>query len=190
VGYPRPALTHPDDAVFDVIHDVLAGGPTSRLYRRLVLEDALATSVSTSESPGLRDPHLFLIEANPRQPHTPAEVEAVVLEELARLGEEPVTEREIERARNRAEAIIVRDLENEAGLAGGLAYFEAVARDWEYPLRISERLARVTPEDVRRVAAAYLVPYRRVTGERLRTGGADSDAGTPAGGPGPEPAAW
>jgi predicted Zn-dependent peptidase len=190
MGYLRPALTDPDDAVFDVIHDVLAGGPTSRLYRRLVLEDAIATSVSTSEAPGLRDPHLFLIEATPRQPHTPAEVEASILEELARLGEEPVTERDIERARNRVEAVVVRALEDNDGLASNLAYFEAVAGDWHYLIQGSERLARVTPEDVRRVAAAYLVPDRRVTGERLRTGDADPDAGTPGGDPEPEPAAW
>ncbi|NCP10375.1 MAG: insulinase family protein, partial [Sphingomonadales bacterium] len=42
IGYHRPDVTDPDDVVYDVISDILAGGRSSRLEKSLVKEKKLA----------------------------------------------------------------------------------------------------------------------------------------------------
>jgi len=185
VGYPRPALGDPDDAALEALDNVLGAGHVGRLYRDLVLDQGLAASVSTGSGPGERDPGVFVIRATPRHPHTPDEVEAAVLEEVARLRAGPVEAREVERARNQVEAGIVRSMDDNAGLAHRLAYYEAVIGDWRYPFRLLDGLSALTPEDVRRAAERYLAPERRVVGvlERGPAQGAAADAPAPEAAP-------
>ena len=98
IGYHKPALGHPDDDVFDVIDAVLSDGLTSRLHQTLVREKRLAASVgSDANHPGVRAPNLFIFTATPLAPHTTAEVEAAVYEEIERLKREPVSSKELEK---------------------------------------------------------------------------------------------
>ncbi len=158
VGYHKPALGHPDDFVFDVLDSILGEGVTSRLYKRLVQETHLAAVVDTEANyPGVRAPNLFVIGAVPLAPHTTAEVEEEIYRELDRLKTEPVTDRELEKVLNNLDASLIRTLRSNSGLAGQLAYFQAVARDWRYMLKARERIAAVTPADIQRVASRYLV---------------------------------
>lgn len=162
LGYHKPALGHPDDFVFDVLDSVLSEGVTSRLYQKLVREKRLAVSVGTDSGfPGLRDPNLFVISAAPLAPHTTAELEAAIEEELARLKTEPVTAKELEKVLNHLDASLVRSLRSNSGLASQLAFFQTVARDWRYLLKVRDKIASVTPADVQRVAARYLVKPNR-----------------------------
>ena len=78
VGFHKPSIENADDYVFDVIDMLLAEGRTSRLYRKLVVEQQLATEISTFSAPGSRYPNLFVIEAAPRAPHTVNEVKEAI----------------------------------------------------------------------------------------------------------------
>jgi len=162
IGYHKPDLNDPDDPVFDVIESLLSSGRTSRLYTSLVKTRQIAVAASASSGePGARYPNLFTLEAVPRAPHTLDEVEAALLAEVDRLQREDVPARELEKVLNRLDAALIRSLQSNSGLASQLAYFEAVAGDWRYLLRIRDRMAAVTPEDVRRVASAWLVKRNR-----------------------------
>lgn len=162
MGYHKPPLGHPDDFVFDVLDSVLSEGVTSRLYRTLVRDKRLALSVGTDSGfPGLRDPNLFMISAAPLAPHTAAEVEAAIDEELERLKAEPVSAKELEKVLNNLDASLVRSLRSNSGLASQLAFFQTLAKDWRYVLTVRDRIASVTPEDIRRVAARYFVKSNR-----------------------------
>ena len=162
IGYHKPDLHHPDDFVFDVIDSVLSEGVTSRLYRRVVREKRVATSISTSSgTPGARAPNLFMISAVPLAPHTPAEVEAAIYEELHRLKTEPVAPRELEKVLNNLDASLIRSLRSSSGLASQLAYFQTVAKDWRYLLQARKRIAAVTPQDIQRVAKEYFTKSNR-----------------------------
>jgi predicted Zn-dependent peptidase len=162
IGYHMPDINDPDDPVFDVIESLLSSGRTSRLYTSLVKmrQVAVAASASSGE-PGARYPNLFTLEAVPRAPHTLDEVEAALLGEVDRLQREEVPARELEKVINRLDADLIRSLQSNSGLASQLAYYEAVAGDWRYLLRIRDRMAAVKPGDVRRVAAAWLVKRNR-----------------------------
>jgi predicted Zn-dependent peptidase len=171
IGYHKPALGHPDDFVFDVLESVLSDGVTSRLYHRIVREKRLATAISADSGfPGLVAPNLFIISAAPLAPHTTAEVEAAVYEELERLKTEPVAAKELEKVLNNLDANLVRALRSNSGLAGQLAYFQTVAGDWRYVLKAREKIAAVTPQDIQRVARAYFTKANRTVATLVRTG--------------------
>ncbi len=180
LGYHKPSLESPDDVVFDVIDSVLSEGVTSRLYRRLVREKRLAAGISTDSSfPGVRDPNLFVVSATPLAPHTTAEIEAAIYEELERLKTEPVTAQELQRVLNNLDAGMVRSLRSNGGLASQLAYYQTVARDWRYVLKARERIAAVTPADIQRVARHYLVKTNRTVATLVRPAAPHDAKGKP-----------
>lgn len=171
IGYHKPALGHPDDDVFDVIDSVLSEGQTSRLYSRLVREKRVAASVSTVSSfPGAQAPNLFVISATPLAPHTTRELETVIDQEIERLKTEPVTPTELEKVMNNLDAELLRSLRSNSGLASQLAFYQTVAKDWRYLLAARERIAAVTPADIQRVAAQYLIRSNRTVASLVRPG--------------------
>ena len=162
IGYHKPTLPHFDDYVFDVIDILLSSGRTSRLYKTLVEEKKIAVSVSTSNGfPGVRYSNLFAIFATPRSPHTTEEVEREIYKQLERLKTEAVTPYELTKVKNSLEASFIRSLASNAGLASKLSYYQTVAGDWRYIEEHSKQIARITAEDIKRVAAQYLMDSNR-----------------------------
>lgn len=171
IGYHKPALGHPDDDVFDVIDAVLSDGLTSRLHQTLVREKRLAASVgSDANHPGVRAPNLFIFTATPLAPHTTAEVEAAVYEEVERLKREPVSSKELEKVLNNLDADLVRGLRSNSGLASQLALYQAVAGDWRYILKSRDKVAAVTAADVQRVAKQYFTKSNRTVAVLVKKG--------------------
>ncbi|GLI39868.1 insulinase family protein [Geobacter hydrogenophilus] len=164
IGYHKPSLPAADDYVFDVIDMVLADGRTSRLYKKLVVEKQLVTEVSSFSAPGSRYPNLFVIAATTRAPHTVAEVEAAIYEELERLKKEPITERELKQILNKLEYEESRQMLSNGGLARNLTEYEAVAGTWRYLIEHRSKVARITPDDVIRVARKYFTRENRIVG--------------------------
>ncbi|HET6420845.1 MAG TPA: pitrilysin family protein [Geobacteraceae bacterium] len=164
VGFHKPAIATPDDYVFDVIDMILADGRTSRLYKKLVVEQQLAAEVSTFTAPGNIYPGLFIISATPRNPHTVGETEAAIYEEIERLKKEPVSRKELDKVLNNLEADEIRSMGSNGGLAYRLTEYEATAGTWRYLVDHRKKVAKVTPEDVMRVARKYLTEENRTVG--------------------------
>jgi predicted Zn-dependent peptidase len=162
VSYHRPAITDPDDAVFEAIDDVLTGGRTSRLYRALVRDQKLAVEVeSFSGMPGEKYPNLWTVLAAPAIGVSPEQVLAAIDAELERLAREDVADAELAKFRARARAALLRALGSNQGLATALAHYQMLRGDWRELFRELDRFDRVTKADVRRVAAAALRPGNR-----------------------------
>ena len=91
---------------------------------------------------------------------------------------------------NTLDAALVRSLRSNSGLASQLAFFQVVAKDWRYILKARDRIAAVTPADIQRVAARYLVKPNRTVATLVRAPSAKSSvAGVPPPvGSGPAPA--
>jgi predicted Zn-dependent peptidase len=169
IAWHKVASGHPDDAVFAVIGEVLARGRTSRFYSNLVEGKQVAQAVSVEQYPGdgllgSVDPGLFMVHAQPRSPHTAAELEAAVLAEVARLAQEPVAADELERVKTNIEADFIRRLRSNLGLASQLADYEGVSGDWGELMRAPARVRAVTAADVMRVAGSYLGSRNRTVG--------------------------
>ena len=115
VGYHKPTLPDPDDYVFDVIDMLLAAGRTSRLYKKLVVEQQLATDIGAFSAPGSRYPNLFIISATPRAPHTVIELKEAIYTEIEKLQREPVSARDLQQILNKLEYEEVRQMGSTAG---------------------------------------------------------------------------
>jgi predicted Zn-dependent peptidase len=155
-------LADPDYVVFDVIGEILTGGRTGRLYKRLVEEEQLAVSINSGIT-GLRDTNIFLYGATPKAPHTVQEVDAAVLDELEKLKAEPVSERELQRAKNQLAAGFVRAMESNLDLATILGAYE-VTVGWKFLDDYVARTEAVTADDVQRIARAYFGRTNRTLG--------------------------
>ena len=169
IGFHKPAIGHPDDDVFEIIEALLSDGRTSRLYRRLIDERQLAAGISAfSGFPGSRYPNMLVISSMPRSPHTTAELEQAIYEELDALKNEPVSRRELEKLLNQVDAAEIRSLRSNNGMASRLAYYQAITGDWREIMRKRARVSKVTPEDIRRVARTYFVKSNRVVATLVR----------------------
>ena len=152
IAFHKTALADPDDPVFEVIDGLLGSGRTGRLFRRLVTGDQIASQVFTFEAPGRRFPSLFVIGGQPRAPHTSAEMERGILDELRRLAEEPVPEEELRKVRSQIESDAVYELRGNMGIAGRLTQFAILTGDWRNMMRRDAAVVQVTGERVREIA--------------------------------------
>ena len=117
LAWLTPAMFAEGDADLDLATDLLANGKTSRLYRRLVFDQRLATDVSASQNSREMIGYAQ-ITATAAPGHTLAEIEHVILEEIARLASDGPTDEEIERGRVQAEAQFMFRLQTVGGFGG------------------------------------------------------------------------
>lgn len=169
IGYHHPDMHHPDTAALNVLSEALDLGRTGRLYKNLIEKQKIALSAWAGGSfPGERDPNLFVIGGAPRPPHTNADLERALLDEVEKIKKDGLMPEEITRIKNNLEADLVRGLAGNMGLARELAYYEAVGGDWHYLFRAIEDIRRVTSDDVKRVAKTYLTESNRTVGTLVR----------------------
>lgn len=155
IAFHKPTLPHKDDYVFDLIDQILGQGRTSRLYRSLVEEQKLATSVSVYGAPGSRYPNLFVIHAVPRYPHTAEQLEAAIYAELDKLKQDAVTDSELRKARNRLVTDQLRALKSHSVLARILTTYQTMLGDWRYLVGYQHEIDSLTAADIMAVAQTY-----------------------------------
>ncbi len=169
-AYHKPAGTHPDQAVWEAIDDVLTNGRTSRLYRSLVRDQKIAVEVeSITDFPGEKYPNLWAVLAVPAVGATNEQVQAALRAELDRLRREDVTAEELARFKARAKASLLRSLRSNLGLAIGLADTHRLHGDWRELFRAVDRYDRVTTADIRRVAGAAFRASNRTSAQIVTT---------------------
>ena len=154
----------PDDAGLDVLANVLAGGRSSRLYRRLVYEMQIASDVVAFQDGGRLDGK-FELWVTARPGHALGELQRVVDEEVRKLADAAPTLREVQRAQNTFEAQFLSRMERVGsfgGKADQLNYYAYFAGTPDYFQRDLDRYLKVTPADVQRIARTYLADAHRV----------------------------
>lgn len=164
LSYHRPAHPHPDDEVLDVLQNILCEGRTSRLYKKLVLEKKMVSSIDCYASiPGSRLDGLFSFYAKPLPPYTSQQVEAEILKEITLVKNTRVTPTELEKVKNTIKASTMWTLKSNMGLASLLTFFESLTGNWQYILSLEERVDAISTDDIQRVAKTYFVPSRQVS---------------------------
>lgn len=165
IGFHKGAFDDPDEAAFAVMDRILADGRSSRLFKALVIEKQLCSRISTSAFPGAEQgdlyPNLFIIEAYPKEGIESKTVENAIYEELAKLAENKVDQRELEKAKNNIESDFVWAFYSNSGLARMLARYQLTARNWRFMLKARSAIAAVTPEMIQLTAARYLTKENR-----------------------------
>jgi zinc protease len=160
MSYRVPGQGHPDWAVTEFIASILCGGPSSRLYRRLIVDTEIATSVSCGVPP-FRDPCLFRFAVNLTREHGADEAIREIDAILSDLMTRPVDQDELMKVKNCVETDFWSSLEDCDGKAEALGHYESTLGDFRQLFRTAERLAAVSAGDVQRAAATYFQPGRR-----------------------------
>lgn len=151
-GYHRPDFHDPDDAVYDVLSDLLSKGRTSRLYRSLVRDKQIAIQAEGGSFPGTKYPCIFFFYAAPSQGHTAKEMAGPIHDEIEKLKTQDVSDEELQSIKTRAKADLIRGLGNDQGLAIQLGEYQALYGDWRELFRQIDEIEKVTKADIRRVA--------------------------------------
>jgi zinc protease len=160
--YPLPTIRHPDVPAIQLTDYVLTGGRSSRLYQALV-ESGLASEANGYAANliggGWYD---FSITAAPGKPL--AEINRVLLQTVAELREQPVTQEELDRAKTQFQAALLlrnRSLSNQAIQLGD---DQISTGDYQFSDRLLNAIEQVTVADVQRVAQTYLAAANRTVG--------------------------
>jgi zinc protease len=155
---------HPDWVATDVLGDVLTLAPSGRLYKALV-ETKKATSVQSDDEAQVDPGTLaFYAQVPDGQPVAPAR--DAMFDTIADIAKTPITEAEVARVRARAAKYYDETINNPQ--AFGVAISESIALgDWRLFFILRDRYRTVKPEDVQRVALAYLKRSNVTVGEFL-----------------------
>jgi predicted Zn-dependent peptidase len=165
IGYHKPSINHPDNAVFDAITEIAGIGRTSRLYKSLVKEKKVAVAASAFPGmPGNKYPGLFLFYAVPARDHTNQECEEAIYAEIEKLKTAPVLPEELAKAKTRSRASLIRQLDSNSGLASLLTFYEVVTGDWRNLFKQLDDIDKVTAEDIQRVSKQYFTTKNRTVG--------------------------
>jgi zinc protease len=151
LNWPSAPMNTREDAVLDVLTDILASGKNSRLYKSLVFDKQIAQSVSAgqngSEIAGFAD-----IEVTAKPGRSLTEMETAVNEVLADVTTKGVTEKEIQTSLNNKEVQLVRRQATVLGLASSLATYYTLTGDAQNFNREMGRFKGITPEEVQAAA--------------------------------------
>lgn len=156
-----PAADHPDIPVLDVAAQILGGGKTSRLYRKLI-DTGIAVEIQTAAEK-MHDPGIFATTGVLSSGQNHEAIEKIILESYDELRRNSPTETEIIRAQNQLHAnqAYKRDgsfsIANE--LSGAISY-----GDWTTFATYLDKVAAVKPADIQRVAAQYFRTETLTTG--------------------------
>jgi predicted Zn-dependent peptidase len=156
VGYKRPNARHVDDPVLDILSTILASGRTGLLYKDLVRDKKISLAAgAVANMPGSKYPNLFVLYSFPALGHSVEENEKAAYAILDKLAKEPVDAEALERAKTKLRASVIRQLDNNPGMAMQLAMYHVFYGNWRKLFTAIDDLNKVTAADVQRVAREY-----------------------------------
>jgi len=161
IAYKAPDGRAEDVPALDVLGAVLSVGENSRLSRAL-MDKSLTTSVG-AEIESMHDPGLFLVTAGLAPDVKHEQVESTLLAEIARVKEGGVTPEEVARVVNQFRASEAYSRDGTAGTAAAINEWIAVG-DWTLYANYVDKVSKVTPAEVQRVAKEYLNEDQSTTG--------------------------
>jgi predicted Zn-dependent peptidase len=156
IVYKIPAGDTKDFYALDILFDVLSGGPSSRLYQKLVKETQLAVQAGGG-SYEHRGPSLGLFVIFVRPGSDTAEIEKLVKAEIEKIKADGITDDELEKIRMQNKLGNVRQLQSSSSRAIQLGQFAVFYNNPNLINTQIEKVLSVTKEDVQRVARQYLV---------------------------------
>ena len=181
-----------ESTLLDLASDVLATGKNSRLFKRLVYEDQIATRASAYVY-GREIAGQFIVQSTAQPNGDLGAVEAALDEELAMFLRDGPTAEELERVQTAYKARFIRGIERIGGFGGKsdiLARNQVYVGDPAHYKKVLAWVASASVEDIRSVAAEYLadgvyvleihpVPDRTVTESRVDRSSVPDSEGFP-----------
>ncbi len=154
LGVPAPKVDTPERYALYLFNSILGGGMSSRLFQSVREDAGLAYSIYSELSP-YRDTGALSVYAGTSVEKT-REMIRLIVEEFRRLKAEPVTEEELERAKNQSRGNIVLGLESSSARMSNLARQQMYYGRFATVDEIVADVDRVTAADVQRLANELL----------------------------------
>jgi zinc protease len=166
IGYHVPKSDNPDFYALNILRTILFEGESSRMYQRLVDKDQSALEVSSYIEPGF-DPILAIISAQPKQGVDPQACEKAIYEELERAKTTPISDQELEKAKNIRLVEFYHQMQTINGRANTIGTYEVFFGDYHKLFDAAKNYGAVTKEDVQRVAGTYFGANNRTVATLL-----------------------
>jgi len=166
VSYHIAAGPHPDFEPLDVLESILTAPPSGRLYKALI-ESKKASDLS-GVAFAWHDPGVLRLVAEVSKGQEPQAILDELIEVSEGIAEKGVSAEEVDRAKAR----LLKDRELAAAESSGIAVQLsewAAMGDWRLFFVYRDRLEKVTPDDVQRVASVYLRRNNRTVGMFMPT---------------------
>jgi zinc protease len=183
--WPLPAVVvayhitydgHPDSYPLHIASKVLSDGQSSRIYQKLVYERQLAVTAFGGANL-IEDPNLFYAVAIVQPGQSPEEAINALIGELEKLKAEPISDRELQRAKNQFARDYILGRESDQQKALQLAHAVVIHHDITTADGEFDIFQRITAADVQRVARTYFTDQNRVVLTILPSGRATTEAG-------------
>ncbi len=160
--YHIPDGGDPDIPALSLLGQILADNPSGRMYKAMV--DGKKAAQVFASAMSMNEPGLFMTGAVVNKSDSLDAARDTMLATIQGVLTEPPTKEEVERAKNRQLKNIELFLRNSEQIGLNLSEYAALG-DWRSIFLNRDRLRTVTPEDVQRVATAYLKASNRTLGE-------------------------
>ncbi len=159
--YHMPAQGTDDSYALNMLSTLLSGGQSSRMYKSLVDEQKKAYAVQafpfSSEDPGL-----YIVFGLSNVGVSVDDLEAGMDEEIKKVQNELISEKEFQKIRNQIESDYVQGNSSMIGIAEQLADYHVYYGDAGLINTELDRFMKITREDLQRVAKKYLTKENRV----------------------------
>jgi len=175
IGYHVPQTNSPDFYALNILRTLLVRGESSRMYQRLVDQDQIALEVDVLQEPDL-DPTLAVFYAQPKQGVDPQKCEAAIYDELDKLKKTPVSDVELEKAKNIRLVEFYQQMRTINGRANTIGTYEIFFGDYHKVFDAAKNYAAVTKQDVQRVAQKYFAANNRTVATLLPEAGQEGAA--------------
>ena len=161
MGYHAPVL-HDANADWEpyalqMLVGVLDGNGSARLNKELVRNQQIASSINADYDSTGRGPGMFFLSGTPSEGRSAAELESALRNEIERLIDAGVTEKELRRVRAQVVSGHVFQLDSMFYQAMQIGQLESVGLSYRDLDTIIKKLQAVTAEQVREVAIKYLI---------------------------------
>jgi zinc protease len=164
--YHIPAGPHPDFPALQVLANILSTQPSGRLYKALVEARKATSAVAFTRA--MHDPGVLTLQAEVPRDGALEAVRDTLIATVEEIGTTGVTAEEVQRARQ--QILKARDLAAAQTSQLAVALSEWAAQgDWRLYFLHRDHIEKVTPEDVRSVAAKYLQRNNRTVGMYIPT---------------------
>ncbi|MER9757285.1 insulinase family protein [Mesorhizobium sp. M0166] len=165
---PSYHTAEPGEAeALDLLAEILGGGNRSRLYQELVVKQGIASAAGASFQGTMLDDTNFTISGSPRGDAKLVDLEAAAVAEVARIAKDGVTSDELDKAKDRYIRSVIcahDELDHIANIYGKTLTTGGNVKD---VLERPDRVRKVTTDEVKAVAARYLVLDHSTTGYLL-----------------------
>ncbi|MDH4199911.1 MAG: insulinase family protein [Spirochaetia bacterium] len=163
-GWSKPSIQSPDSPAYEVLSRILTDGQTSRLVKKIVIDEKLAQSIgSESAVPAEKLTTQFAFFVAPYEEKNYGKIYDLINTQLDEIKKNGVTDKEIERVKNRIFKSVIDSLNSNAGMAELMSYYELMKHDYNYLFTYLDQIQKITSADIQRIAKQTFIEKNNTT---------------------------